>query len=100
MAAATPKQTITFVTGNANKLKEVQQVLGTFLNVQSKKVDLPELQGEPEEIAVEKCKLAAVEVGGPCITEDTCLCFNALGGLPGPYIKWCVVSTPGNHDKS
>lgn len=20
--------------------------------------------------------------------EDTCLCFNALGGLPGPYIKW------------
>ena len=20
--------------------------------------------------------------------EDTCLCFNALGGMPGPYIKW------------
>jgi len=20
--------------------------------------------------------------------EDTLLCFNALGGLPGPYIKW------------
>ena len=20
--------------------------------------------------------------------EDTSLCFNALGGLPGPYIKW------------
>lgn len=19
--------------------------------------------------------------------EDTCLCFNALGGLPGPYVK-------------
>lgn len=24
----------------------------------------------------------------PVIVEDTCLCFNALGGLPGPYIKW------------
>ncbi|KAG8460870.1 hypothetical protein KFE25_010925 [Diacronema lutheri] len=22
------------------------------------------------------------------MVEDTCLCFNALGGLPGPYIKW------------
>ncbi|XP_051481544.1 inosine triphosphate pyrophosphatase isoform X2 [Apus apus] len=28
------------------------------------------------------------EVQGPVIVEDTCLCFNALGGLPGPYIKW------------
>uniref|UniRef100_A0A5F9CYL3 Inosine triphosphate pyrophosphatase n=1 Tax=Oryctolagus cuniculus TaxID=9986 RepID=A0A5F9CYL3_RABIT len=27
------------------------------------------------------------EVQGP-VVEDTCLCFNALGGLPGPYIKW------------
>jgi len=22
------------------------------------------------------------------LVEDTCLCFNALKGLPGPYIKW------------
>ena len=22
------------------------------------------------------------------IVEDTALCFNALGGLPGVYIKW------------
>lgn len=22
------------------------------------------------------------------LVEDTCLCFNALNGLPGPYIKW------------
>ncbi|XP_078004379.1 inosine triphosphate pyrophosphatase isoform X3 [Phascolarctos cinereus] len=27
-------------------------------------------------------------VQGPVLVEDTCLCFNALGGLPGPYIKW------------
>jgi inosine triphosphate pyrophosphatase len=26
-------------------------------------------------------------LGGPCITEDTALCFNALKGLPGVYIK-------------
>ena len=27
-------------------------------------------------------------VEGPVIVEDTSLCFNALNGLPGPYIKW------------
>lgn len=27
-------------------------------------------------------------MGTEVITEDTCLCFNALKGLPGPYIKW------------
>lgn len=28
------------------------------------------------------------QLGGPCITEDTALCFKALNGLPGPYIKY------------
>jgi inosine/xanthosine triphosphate pyrophosphatase family protein len=52
-------------------------------------VDLPELQGDdPILIAKEKCALAAKEVNGAVITEDTSLCFTALNGLPGPYIKW------------
>lgn len=51
-------------------------------------VDLPEYQGEPDEVARSKCQLAASQIKGPVITEDTCLCFNALGGMPGPYIKW------------
>jgi len=53
----------------------------------SQKIDLPELQGEPEEVVKEKCKLAADIVKGPVMVEDTSLCFNALGGLPGVYIK-------------
>lgn len=57
------------------------------------KIDLPELQGEPEDIAREKCRLAAEAVGGPVMCEDTCLCFNKLGGLPGPYIKWFLEKT-------
>ena len=28
------------------------------------------------------------QTGGPVITEDTSLCFAALNGLPGPYIKF------------
>lgn len=27
------------------------------------------------------------QINGPCITEDTALCFKAFNGLPGPYIK-------------
>ena len=26
------------------------------------------------------------------MVEDTSLCFNAYGGLPGPYIKWFLKS--------
>merc|ERR1711915_989658 len=54
----------------------------------SKDVDLPEFQGTPIEVVTEKCKEAARRISGPVIVEDTSLCFNALGGLPGVYIKW------------
>ncbi|XP_030533969.1 inosine triphosphate pyrophosphatase isoform X2 [Rhodamnia argentea] len=79
---------VTFVTGNAKKLEEVRSILGQSIPFQSLKLDLPELQGEPEDISREKARLAAIEVNGPLLVEDTCLCFNALKGLPGPYIKW------------
>ncbi|KAM5148392.1 inosine triphosphate pyrophosphatase [Mantella aurantiaca] len=83
-------RSIVFVTGNAKKLEEVVQILGDNFpsKLVAKKIDLPEYQGEPDEISIHKCKEAAKEVQGPVIVEDTCLCFNALGGLPGPYIKW------------
>ena len=51
-------------------------------------IDLPEYQGTPEEIVRAKCTLAAQHIKGPVVVEDTSLCFNALGGMPGPYIKW------------
>lgn len=83
--------TITFVTGNANKLTEVQAILSSGdppLVITSKALDLPELQGTPAAIAEAKARAAAEAVGGPVLVEDTSLSFTALGGLPGPYIKW------------
>ncbi|OUZ99511.1 Ham1-like protein [Macleaya cordata] len=74
---------VTFVTGNAKKLEEVRAIMGQSLPFQSLKLDLPELQGEPEEISKEKARLAAIQVNGPVLVEDTCLCFNSLKGLPG-----------------
>ena len=31
-------------------------------------------------------RLITVQVNGPVLVEDTCLCFNALKELPGPYM--------------
>lgn len=111
------------MTGNKKKLEEFVALVpkGFAFDVTNHKIDLPELQGEPEEISAEKCRLAAKEVsvlfttnrspsrravrvfttvhalymcegaaqvGGPVMVEDTSLCYNALGGMPGPYIKW------------
>jgi len=83
-------RTITFVTGNANKLLEVQRMLAATPSVRlvSKDINLPELQGMPPEVAVAKCKAAAKLVDGPVLVEDTSLCFNALNGLPGVFVKW------------
>ncbi|GAA5826289.1 hypothetical protein JCM11251_007242 [Rhodosporidiobolus azoricus] len=99
MTSAT--RTILFVTGNANKLKEVRAILlastqstgadaaaTPSFSVESQDLDLPEIQGTTQEVARAKVKAAAEAVGGPCITEDTALAFEALGGLPGPYIKF------------
>lgn len=88
-----------FVTGNAKKAQEVTFALenrGVQLpgkGLQTLKLDLPELQGEPEEIAQKKCQEAYERIlkergceDGPflVIIEDTSLCYNALQGLPGP----------------
>jgi len=81
---------IVFVTGNAKKLEEFIAILGKNFprQITSEKIDLPEYQGEIDDICRDKCRAAANLMKGPVIIEDTCLCFNALKGLPGPYIKW------------
>ena len=36
------------------------------------------------------------QIQGPVLVEDTCLCFNALKGLPGPY----MLAPPSCHGDS
>jgi inosine triphosphate pyrophosphatase len=88
------KARILFVSSNKNKVNEINRILknsSTFF-IEHHQLDLPEIQGEPLQISLEKCKTAWVEIS--CLTgytgmftEDVSLCFNALNGLPGPYIK-------------
>ncbi|EGX92571.1 non-canonical purine NTP pyrophosphatase [Cordyceps militaris CM01] len=77
-----------FITGNSNKLREVKAILEPEIEVRSLPIDLEEVQGSMEEVTRSKCQRAADIVDGPVLVEDTALCFNALGGLPGVYIKW------------
>ncbi|CDJ56061.1 inosine triphosphate pyrophosphatase, putative [Eimeria maxima] len=98
-----------FCTGNQNKLREVQQMMiDVPVEFRALDVDLPELQGETAEISRAKCQAAIDQHRSSSsssssssngssnssssnlpefvFTEDTALCFNALGGLPGPYV--------------
>lgn len=83
---------IKFITGNKNKALEVEQIIQKILpniKVESLKInDIPELQGEPENIVKEKLAYARKQCPeGVILVEDTSLCFEGLKGLPGPYIK-------------
>lgn len=85
-------KTITFVTGNAGKLREVVEILGANSPIVNKKLDLEEVQGTVDEVTIKKAKAAAAILNGPALVEDTSLVFNAYNGLPGPYIKWFMES--------
>ena len=57
-----PKE-LNFITGNANKLAEVQAILSsTPVKLQSQAIDLPEIQGTIEEISRHKARTAAEAV--------------------------------------
>lgn len=86
--------TITFVTSNTNKFNEVKSSLPE-INIIQKDADLIEIQDTQEEIVKYKCAQAAHIINGPVLVEDTSLEFNALGGLPGPYIKHFCKSIGG-----
>lgn len=56
-----PKE-LNFITGNKNKLLEVRAILGDCVELQSRSVDLPEIQGTIEEVSKDKARRAAEEV--------------------------------------
>ena len=80
------------------KLKELNDIFNEHfkdIEIRQLDIDLPELQGNPEDIVRGKLKLAlekAKKLKGPILLEDTSLCFNAYGGLPGAYIKYFLKS--------
>jgi inosine triphosphate pyrophosphatase len=64
-------KTLNFITGNANKLAEVRAILGNAVDLQSRNVDIDEIQGTIEEIARDKCRRAAEKVSSAYDNPET-----------------------------
>ena len=92
--AMATKKKIYFITGNNNKFDEAEAIFQSekYELVQyDPEEELPEYQGESEEVAIKKCLDAEVQLPEdiyPFFIEDTGLHYNCLNGMPGPYIKW------------
>ncbi len=79
---------IQFVTGNKNKLKEFETVLG--ISLEQLDINLPEIQDiDAHAIVRHKLQAARGHTLGEYLIEDSSLYLDCLGGkLPGPLVKW------------
>jgi len=58
-APSAVRHNVNFITGNANKLREVKAILEPAIQVDSQALDLIEVQGTVEEVTLDKCRRAA-----------------------------------------
>ena len=83
-----------FITGNENKAKYMAQIIGVPLAHQ--KFDLIEIQAaDVVDVVRHKVIEAYEKVKAPVIVEDVGVQFNALGAMPGPFIKFFLEQPNG-----
>lgn len=76
-----------FVTGNKNKIIEINEILGT--HYEATKLDVPEIQSlDLSKVIDEKAKSAYLLIKKPVIVEDVSLQIKSLNGLPGTFAKY------------
>lgn len=82
---------LTFITGNADKLAEVERLLGRSLAHAT--LTLEEIQAlDLDSVARHKARQAYALLQRPVLVEDTGLAFAAWNGLPGALVKWFLTS--------
>jgi len=80
---------LTFVTSSLHKHREAEAILGVRLRRAA--LDLAEPQGlDVVAVAREKARSAHRLLGRPVLVEDTSLELVALGGFPGPLVRWLL----------
>lgn len=83
-----------FITGNQNKADYLAKLLD--LPLEHQKIDLDEIQSVSlEEVVKHKVRQAYEIAKRPVLVEDVALSFEALGGLPGPFVKFFVEAPNG-----
>lgn len=82
------KEPLYFITGNKDKYKEVQSLLG--LPLVQLDIEVPEVQSlDAKEVLRHKLLAAKDHATGAYIVEDTSLYLECLqNALPGPFVKW------------
>lgn len=79
---------LTLVTGNPNKALEIGMILGID-HLANKAIDTPEIQSfSLEEIVKAKAEFAQKACASPVVVEDVSFHIDALGGFPGPFVKF------------
>lgn len=85
---------VVFVTSNPHKAERYGKMFGFQLDHIA--VELTEIQSvHMQEIVSHKAKQAYEKVGRPVLIEDIGFVCNALGTLPGPFIKFFVEQPEG-----
>ncbi|MEI6267057.1 MAG: non-canonical purine NTP pyrophosphatase [bacterium] len=81
---------ITFVTGNKTKYASAAKVLIKYgIELEQHNIETPEIQStDSAKIAAYSARYAADEIGRPVIVTDVGWHIIALGGFPGPFIKY------------
>lgn len=83
-----------FITGNQNKADYLSEMLG--IDLQHEKLELDEVQSaDPFVVTEHKVRQAYAIIQKPILIQDTSLIFNALNGLPGPFVKFFVEAENG-----
>lgn len=85
---------MTFITGNQGKADNFARLIGMDIAHQS--IELDELQSDNlEKIVEHKVRQAYDIIKSPVIVDDVAMGFNALGGLPGPFVRYFVERPDG-----
>lgn len=89
-------QEITFATGNKGKVMSMQRhitQLGIDAVIVQASIELTEIQADTAtEVAQAKAKQAYEQIKKAVLVDDSSFHISALGGFPGPYIKYMLTT--------
>lgn len=85
---------LVFITGNQGKADYLAKLLG--VDIEHIKIELDEIQSTKlQEVVEHKVRQAFDVVKRPVLVEDVAMGLDALGGLPGPFIKYFAEAENG-----